>query len=353
MIFILADRTKIRSSRAASQFNCQAFSPLRRSPGSGSLLGLLSRGFYTVLTLLTLQDLEQLIAEGERESLTLEFKAGAAIANEKKGEIGKDVSAMANAAGGQIIYGIKEKDHVAAEFRPIDKRRFDHEWLEKVIRNNVVPEIEGLTIRMIDVGPQLSDVAFVVTVPAATHLAPHQAKVDLKYYRRHNFSADPMADYEIREAMRRVIAPDLRVKLKFSFDARVGDENRLQVSAAISNLSSSPASHVALSIFYDLRLPRLNNALSLFIDDANTVGTHPHDLDLRAVTALMAPPTQFPIFREHSIYLPPHVWAVRQNLLGNEPFGMGYRIAAPGCEREGYYLLQIENGELTSAGEFS
>ena len=58
------------------------------------------------------------------ESLTLEYKSGDALGKSdyQKQEITKDVSAMANAAGGILIYGISEfsptfKKHLPEKIR--------------------------------------------------------------------------------------------------------------------------------------------------------------------------------------------------------------------------------------------
>lgn len=56
-------------------------------------------------------DLQRLADDKVGESLQLEFKGSGALSKNPDGraEIAKDVSAMANAAGGTIIYGIAEK----------------------------------------------------------------------------------------------------------------------------------------------------------------------------------------------------------------------------------------------------
>ena len=59
----------------------------------------------------TIEDVKALIAAGVEENTTIEYKSGINIADAKwKGEMAKDVSAMANANGGVIIYGVKEFD---------------------------------------------------------------------------------------------------------------------------------------------------------------------------------------------------------------------------------------------------
>lgn len=295
-----------------------------------------------MLKLETKADLQQLIDERERESLTLEFKAGPAIHPDKKGEIGKDVSAMANAAGGQIIYGIKESNHVAARFETVDSRRFNHEWLEKVIRNNVSPEIEGLTIRMIDIGPEPHDVALVVSVPAAVSNAPHQAKVDQKYYRRHNFSADPMADYEIREAMRRQIQPELQVKFTCRMErypGAPGRSNRLYIEPMVENLSSEPALYTVLTVLYDQRLSPTSSPP--FNTDGRSGTWHPSGMALAGRTAQFAPP-HFPIFREQELW-PGRLAFEYPDELRSSKIYLGWRVACPGYELMDFITLEVRD----------
>src|SRR5437879_5617351 len=65
------------------------------------------------------------------ESLTLEYKSAGsfALTDGKRREITKDVSAMANSAGGTIIYGLKEyadeeKKHLTESIDPINRTPF-------------------------------------------------------------------------------------------------------------------------------------------------------------------------------------------------------------------------------------
>jgi hypothetical protein len=150
-------------------------------------------------------ELQRYIKDEVEENLTLDYKAAAALDrnNSKTTEITKDVSAMANAAGGTIIYGLKEfprpKNHLAERIDPIDRTRFSKEWLEQII-NNIRPRINALMIYPINVSTGPNDVAYVVEVPLSN--TAHQA-VDHKYYKRFNFESVPMADHEVRDVMNR------------------------------------------------------------------------------------------------------------------------------------------------------
>ena len=61
-------------------------------------------------------------------------------------------------------------------------------------------------------GDHAGRVTYVLVVPQAQSLAPHQAN-DKRYYKRRNFKSDPMDDYEVRDMMRRATVPNLAVSL--------------------------------------------------------------------------------------------------------------------------------------------
>jgi len=150
-------------------------------------------------------DFELLIKDAVEESLTLDYKAADSLTNTdgKKKDITKDVSAMANSAGGLIIYGVRESSDPALKHKPealdpIDRTVATKEWLEHVI-NNIRPR---LTPRIVSVqlNTGQNDVAYVVEVQQSD--TAHQA-MDFRYYRRFNFESVPMHDYEIRDVMGR------------------------------------------------------------------------------------------------------------------------------------------------------
>lgn len=195
---------------------------------------------------------EALIGDGIEESLTLEYKAAAALAQnqQKKTEITKDVSAFANSAGGTLVYGIseyssKERQHLPERLDPVDRSAFSREWLEHVI-GNIRPRIRGLVIHPVVLDTGAAHTIYVVEIPQGT--TAHQA-TDFRYYRRFNFEAVPMADHEVRDVMARsqhprillefsiqLITKEIREKgPPFSFEAIVGTETRRFLSIRARN----------------------------------------------------------------------------------------------------------------------
>jgi hypothetical protein len=156
------------------------------------------------------------------ENINLDYKAADALqkTDGKKKDVSKDVSALANAGGGAIIYGIKEFDetakrHLPKKIDPINRAEISKEWLEQVINTNIQPKIEGIIITPVTIDDAKGTVVYVVEVPQST--TAHQAN-DKKYYKRYNFESVPMEDYEIRDIMSRLKHPD--VTLEFVLEQR-------------------------------------------------------------------------------------------------------------------------------------
>ena len=168
-------------------------------------------------------DLESLISDKVEENIHLDYKDARSLVPEgkrnPKAEIAKDVSAMANSAGGLIIYGVKEynmpeKEHLPEQITPIDRTEFSREWLEQVINSNVSPKIEGLLIHPVPLDKP-NEVVYIVEIPQSA--TAHQNTADGRYYRRYNFQSVWMVDYEIRDIMNRAKHP--MVELAFTIEA--------------------------------------------------------------------------------------------------------------------------------------
>src|SRR5258708_21369922 len=108
-------------------------------------------------TIKTLNDLHSLIDGGGVESLYLEFKASEALSGENIAEICKDVTAFANAAGGQIVYGVSE-DKKGQSFTldgGIRNPKFSREWIDNILRR-VQPPLQGVRNEQIKISDRLS-----------------------------------------------------------------------------------------------------------------------------------------------------------------------------------------------------
>ncbi|HEX8637195.1 MAG TPA: ATP-binding protein, partial [Pyrinomonadaceae bacterium] len=156
--------------------------------------------------------LQNYITSGIEESLTLEYKAAEALdrVDAKKKEITKDVSAMANSAGGILIYGIAEfseenRRHLPEKITPVDRREFPREWVEQIIQA-IRPRIDGIVIHSVNLSSGENHTAYIIEIPQSN--TAHQAS-DHRYYKRFNFQAVPMEDYEIRDVMFREQTPNI------------------------------------------------------------------------------------------------------------------------------------------------
>lgn len=206
--------------------------------------------------------LRNLIAGGIEESLTLEYKSAEALdRNEtKKKEITKDVSAMANSAGGVIVYGIREfederRRHLPEKITPVSRTDFPREWVEQIIQA-IRPRIDGIVIHSINLDSSENDVAYAIEIPQSN--TAHQAS-DHRYYKRYNFQAVPMEDYEIRDVMFREQTPNIAL----NFLVELNEESANLVIQARNN-GSAFAQYVA--VFLDAPVPILastENKMSL------------------------------------------------------------------------------------------
>jgi len=229
----------------------------------------------------------ELIKVGEQESLTLDYKASAALAKNDKTrqDLSKDVSAFANSAGGFLLYGMLEDKHVPTSIDTgVDRNVITKEWLESVIKSVIQPVVDELVIKQIDLPSKgAGKVAYVVQVPQATSRAPHQAQ-DYRYYKRFNFESTPMEDYEIRDLMRRSIEYGRKYGAAWDLNLEI---NRLVAAIGergqISSGDYLPRDRLIIAVSHGLRSagnamlllakPIRNDVAALFkeVDEFNSV----------------------------------------------------------------------------------
>ncbi|HZP75158.1 MAG TPA: ATP-binding protein [Pseudolabrys sp.] len=250
-----------------------------------------------MLDITTKADLDRLMTEAVGESLTLEYKASAALArtSAEVNELCKDVSALANSAGGQIIYGVQE-DRRQGTFQldgGVTDGRITREWIDQILGSNIQPRIDRARISSIDLGS--GGRAFVLTVPQS-NTGPHQAP-DHRYYKRFELRAAPMEDYEIKDVMRRATTPELFTTLLFDGAQPThtiieqGERSRpVIIHVTIGNRSPQPA-HFVIS---DVALDR-DFVIPFALPKYKFVGVRNHQPRYRRT--IIAPP-ELPIFRE-------------------------------------------------------
>ncbi|TWC06996.1 putative DNA-binding protein [Bradyrhizobium macuxiense] len=124
-----------------------------------------------MLPLNTEADLTALHAGVVKESLHIEYKASEAIDkkdDKKKLELARDVSAFANADGGQIIYGMKEnKDREPDGLdNGLDPHEYPEIWFEQVLQQHVTPLLVSAKPRHVPLAS--GRVAVVIDIPPGT-----------------------------------------------------------------------------------------------------------------------------------------------------------------------------------------
>jgi Putative DNA-binding domain len=140
-------------------------------------------------------------AEQWPESQTLEFKRDPPGSSEKeKQELLKDVSALANTDGGDLIYGVDEKDGAASAIVPISSEGADElqRRLVQSIEAMIEPRIPGIRFQKIDVA---GGYVLALRVPAS-YSGPHSARVNTarRFVLRNGTVTSDMSYEQLRSA---------------------------------------------------------------------------------------------------------------------------------------------------------
>lgn len=309
-----------------------------------------------MLDLRSKADFQRLVDEGLEESLALDYKASPSLKRdgEGPGELCKDVSALANSAGGQLVYGIEE-DKVTKKPSRVDDgvadAKITREWIEQVLNSRVQPRISGIQTTRIDMGN--GKFGYVITVPQS-RTGPHQAP-DQKYYKRFDLQSVAMHDYEIKDIMRRATTPDLFCEL--SFDAkqttkmvdastRDGVTETIILHFAIKNRSSTPAYHVIaeVALDYDLFIPYSLPGGLIGIGERD----EPPGPKVRLYRRALNSPPLMPIFREGDVH--EHsagiAIAIPRSHLDSSIFWIEVSLKAPGFSTVEKWTLRTSHGTL-------
>ncbi len=252
----------------------------------------------------TRADLEKLLADGAVEGTTLEFKDSRALTKDegKIVDLCANVSALANSAGGQIIFGINEnkksKGPVVVD-DGVEDATITREWIGQILNSRLQPRMNGYNIDQIDMGN--GRLGFCISVPQS-QTGPHQAP-DKRYYKRFALEVRPMEDYEIKDVLGRAAHPYLWIDLAFKtgdraqleFERNMDTSKTLQIFGTIKNHSAQPAYHtfIRLGISAHLTLHTMKPPWSILKKEETTdygkiQWTHQR----------ISSPPAFPIFKE-------------------------------------------------------
>jgi Putative DNA-binding domain len=203
-------------------------------------------------------DIDALIKEQRQEDLSLDYKRTEALDKKNKGEIAKDVSAMANSAGGVLIYGIdeKKKTNGPIEFDGgVDPQKISTEWLEQVIDSNIDQRIEGVRVHKIAMPlKQTPNVIYLVWIPQSNR-GPHMA--DHRYHKRLGTTTAFMEEYEVRDVARRSESPDIDLNLDIR---ETDDRSTLVLIPSVTNTSPEPAFYATFRLYFGARNIQLKSA---------------------------------------------------------------------------------------------
>lgn len=165
------------------------------------------------MTIGNITDIQLLIENSVEETTELEYKRSFAKANSKwKEELAKDISAMANANGGIIIYGLAEKAvsngrSIPDSITPIPPTEMTKDQLSQLLSSNITPKIGNINITVL---PEKDGNVFILHIPKG--ITAHQNKINHLYYIRRNATVEVMEDYEIRDVMNRQNNPPLEIE---------------------------------------------------------------------------------------------------------------------------------------------
>lgn len=122
--------------------------------------------------------IQELCTQQYSESQTLDFKQTLpALSDKEKSEFLKDVCALANSDGGDLVYGVKEVSGKASQISPITGEDADaaKRRLGQVLDAGIEPRLVGL--QLIDVPVAAGGYVLVVRVPASFN-GPHRYTIN-------------------------------------------------------------------------------------------------------------------------------------------------------------------------------
>jgi hypothetical protein len=263
----------------------------------------------------------------------------------------KDVTAFANSAGGQIIYGIPEKNGVPQPLDcGVDRAQISPEWIDQVISTNASPRVQNLGVTSIPLDEGATHFAYVLSIPQATSFAPHQNTLDHKYYRRSELRSIPMYDYEVRDVLRRATTPELWIDFNFdtgktttiNFASNSSVSDPIKLVANIGNKSQQPASYAVITVLIDELLAITSGG---GLSHRGVLAFRGHSLKVFSLN--LGGNAHLPIFAEVKFLLTdtPLAFTLDLNSLQSSDFYIGYEIHTPGFSTQKFVHIIKQPGQ--------
>lgn len=203
-------------------------------------------------------DLQRLIENRVPENITLEYKRDPYGANDQaKKEWLKDISALANTAGGDLIIGIEEEDGVASKLVGISSTTADEEIrrLEAILQDGLEPRLIGTQMRAV----VLAAGGFVLVVRVLRSWnAPHRVVYQRsnRFYGRNAGSAFELGVEQLRNAFLGVAETERRLN-----DFRL--ERLMRLKGGVAKIPLGPG-HLVLHL-----MPLQSSTISINVKDAS------------------------------------------------------------------------------------
>lgn len=148
---------------------------------------------------ITEDDIQTLIKNKVQEGRRIEYKENRpAIKDEEKKKFLIQVTSFANATGGDIIYGIREENHIPTEVSgfEIDNVDIEKQRLANIIRDGVEPHIWGFNINILPLNSGKSII--IVRIPRS-YYPPHMVLFgERRFYSRGPAGVYPLDVGELR-----------------------------------------------------------------------------------------------------------------------------------------------------------
>ena len=145
-----------------------------------------------------------LVKDGTIEDRHLDYKEKLDLSTDaQKKEFLADVTSFANAAGGVLIYGMKEKDKVAVELSGVALDQPDNEeaQLNSVIISGTDPRVPGFRVIVVPLSSNRH--AVVIGIPSSwmgPHMVAFQSKQNTRFYSRTSNGKYALDVTELRNA---------------------------------------------------------------------------------------------------------------------------------------------------------